>query len=92
MPATAVTAAMTTAEVSPAAKASTADVSSGCWSVPEGRVMALAAVMVLPVMVVSKTWRVASAIPSIGVRGVSIAGIAVITITRFATSANSIAE
>jgi xanthine/uracil permease len=52
------------------------------------RIVMAAVMMILPIMVVSEIRIVASTIPSIGVRGVSIARITVIAIAGFTTSAH----
>jgi hypothetical protein len=44
--------------------------------------------MILPIMMISEIRIVASTIPSIGVRGVSIARITVVAIARFTASAH----
>jgi hypothetical protein len=89
MPATAMTAAeassMPTAE---APHVTTTEVTLRGRTVPEGIVMPEVVMMVLPVMVVSEIRLVASTIPSIGVRGVSIAWITIVVIARFAASAH----
>jgi hypothetical protein len=80
----------TAAEASsmPAAKAShvaTAEVSA--WrTVVEGIVMPAIVIVVLPVMVVSEIRIVASTIPSIGIRGISIARATIVVIAWFAAS------
>jgi hypothetical protein len=93
MPATAMATAaeassMAAAEASsmPAAKASY--VAAAKATSRERIVMAAAVMMIFPIMVVSEIRIVASTIPSIGVRGVSITRITIVVIARLAASTN----
>jgi hypothetical protein len=89
MSAAVATAAVSTAEAShvPAAKAAR-------MAIAKRLVMPFAIVMVLPIMVVPEIRPVASSIErkSIRVGGVAIAPIAIVAISRFATSARRAAE
>jgi len=99
MPAAAVTsAAVTSAEAShvPAAEASDVPAAAKAARMATAKrlVMPFAIVMVLPIMVVPEIRPVASCIErkSIRVGGVAIARIAIVAISRFATSARHAAE